>query len=175
MLIGLCAAAILFPICLFLWWIQIINVVPWAHDAVSIKGIFICFGSIFVPMFPGVFAYICHRKGAFYKAGNRIIGTFLVGATLGLFVSASDAIFHENATLREIHTENFERILCGGRVPNEICEPARKLISKAEVLSMLMRFVDTCSGGAIEYAIFALLTILLYDKINVSKQMKSQA
>jgi hypothetical protein len=171
MLIGLCAAAIFLPFCLFFWWMEVLNIVPWLYYGENVRGIFLCVASIYVPMFPGVFAYICHRNGAFSAKWNRLIGTFVLGASLGLFICTKDAIDGEKFELREFRTQRFELMLCG-KAPNEVCERARELFPKAEVLSMLLRFLNNCMWDANQYAVTTILIVLLYDRVSAIKHLR---
>jgi len=140
MLIGLCAAAICFPICAFLWWASNVSVVPWLFEQVNLQGLFRCLASIYLPMFPCVFGEVCHRKDLWSNSTRRLIGGFLIGATLGIFESGRTAIFGEHPSLSHFHTESFSKILWSRPTPREHMGTCPNTFSKSWVAGNAYEF-----------------------------------
>jgi hypothetical protein len=167
MKIGMCAAAICFPIFLCLSWINLANVVPWLVAQELVKGIYVCTASLYLPMFPCIFAATCLRKKT--VPAIRLTTGFMIGASFGIFICGWFAIFAEKRELMHFHTEQFEKILRGlGPGKEAATETVRTQFQRDELLAMLNWFLQSWVMYAITFGIISLLTILLYDLVSRS-------
>jgi hypothetical protein len=163
-IIGLCVAAICLPYCVICWWMRAANVVPSSLETVNTQGLFICFASAYLPLIPGVFYSVCHRRGVCTRATIRLLCGFLVGASLGLFMSGMFAIFDENPELRNFDFQQFQSSLFA-KNPEAALGSALPLFQRAQVLAMQLAFLDSCVYLAVLFGVAAVLAILLYDKV----------
>ncbi len=93
-------------ISMYLWLNVCTGAMPWLGVQLEAVELFACLASLFLPLCVGFGIQILQRKPPWSKPARRMVGAWLVGATVGLVVSVFVAIFGPHDTA-QFHAPDY--------------------------------------------------------------------
>jgi hypothetical protein len=133
---------------------------PWFGFQLRVAEVFMCLASIYLPLTAGIACQILQRKYPWTNPARRLFGTWLLGLTFGLSVSALVAIIGPHGT-GQFHVQRYMAIMHDETA--ESWDQRIKLSRQLESLGMQKTFLECFVPIAVLFGFLTPALMTVYD------------